>query len=104
MPAELDVHLIMDNYATHKTPSALAAAPPRFHVHFTPTCASWLNLVERWFAELTEADPARLVSTAPAGWKPPSATSTTTTWNRNPSSGPSPPTISSTPPPDYATN
>jgi transposase len=51
----LDVHLIMDNYATHKT--ALIrnwlAKRPRFHVHFTPTYGSWLNLVERWFAELT---------------------------------------------------
>ena len=55
MPAELDVHIIMDNYGTHKT--ALIrnwfAKRPRFHVHFTPTYGSWLNLVERWFAELT---------------------------------------------------
>ena len=55
MPAELDVHLILDNYATHKTPAIRRwlAAHPRFHLHFTPTGASWLNLVERWFAELT---------------------------------------------------
>ena len=56
MPAELDVHLIADNYATHKT--ALIrnwfAKRPRFHIHFTPTSASWLNLVERWFGLLTE--------------------------------------------------
>ena len=55
-PAELDVHLIADNYATHKT--ALVrnwfAKRPRFHIHFTPTSASWLNLVERWFGLLTE--------------------------------------------------
>jgi transposase len=55
VPPDLDVHLIMDNYGTHKT--ALIrnwlAKRPRFHVHFTPTYASWLNLVERWFAELT---------------------------------------------------
>ncbi len=55
-PAELDVHLIADNYATHKT--ALIrnwfAKRPRFHIHFTPTSASWLNLVERWFGLLTE--------------------------------------------------
>jgi transposase len=55
VPAELDVHLVLDNYATHKTPAIKRwlAAHPRFHVHFTPTGASWLNLVERWFAELT---------------------------------------------------
>jgi transposase len=54
-PAELDLHLVCDNYATHKTPAIKTwlAAHPRFHLHFTPTSASWLNLVERWFAELT---------------------------------------------------
>ena len=56
VPAELEVHLIVDNYATHKT--ALIrnwfAKRPRFHIHFTPTSASWLNLVERWFGLLTE--------------------------------------------------
>ena len=56
VPAELDVHLIADNYATHKT--ALIrnwfAKRPRFHIHFTPTSTSWLNLVERWFGLLTE--------------------------------------------------
>lgn len=56
VPAALDVHLILDNYATHKTPRIhrWLARHPRFHVHFTPTGASWLNLVERWFAALTE--------------------------------------------------
>ena len=56
VPSELDVHLIMDNYGTHKTPTIKAwfARHPRFHVHFTPTSASWLNQVERWFATLTE--------------------------------------------------
>ena len=55
VPAELDVHLVLDNYATHKTPAIKRwlTAHPRFHLHFTPTGASWLNLVERWFAELT---------------------------------------------------
>jgi len=55
VPATLDVHLILDNYGTHKTPSVKAwfARHPRFHVHFTPTSASWLNLVERFFALLT---------------------------------------------------
>lgn len=56
VPAALDVHLIVDNYSTHKTPRIhrWLARHPRFHVHFTPTGASWLNLVERWFAALTE--------------------------------------------------
>jgi transposase len=55
VPADLDVHLIMDNYGTHKTPPIRRwfAKRPRFHVHFTPTYGSWLNIVERWFAELT---------------------------------------------------
>jgi transposase len=56
VPGDLDVHLILDNYGTHKTPSIRRwlARHPRFHVHFTPTSGSWLNLVERWFALLTE--------------------------------------------------
>jgi transposase len=56
VPAELDIHLILDNYATHKTPAIQRwlLKHPRFHLHFTPTGASWLNLVERWFATLTE--------------------------------------------------
>jgi transposase len=55
VPAGLDVHLVLDNASTHKTPAIKRwlAAHPRFHVHFTPTSSSWLNLVERWFAELT---------------------------------------------------
>jgi transposase len=55
VPAEVDVHIVLDNYGTHK--SAIIrkwfAKRPRFHVHFTPTYGSWLNLVERWFAEIT---------------------------------------------------
>ena len=55
VPAGLEVHLIVDNYATHKTAMIRKwfAKRPRFHVHFTPTYGSWINLVERWFAELT---------------------------------------------------
>ncbi len=55
VPAGLDVHLILDNYGTHKTPliKRWFAKRPRYHLHFTPTSASWLNLVERWFAEIT---------------------------------------------------
>jgi transposase len=56
VPSRLDVHLVMDNYGTHKTAVIRnwLAKRPRFHVHFTPTSASWINLVERWFAALTE--------------------------------------------------
>lgn len=56
VPKKLEVHLVMDNYGTHKTPTVRRwlARNPRFHVHFTPTSASWLNQVERWFATLTE--------------------------------------------------
>jgi transposase len=55
VPAEFDLHLVCDNYATHKTEPVKKwlLRHPRFHVHFTPTSSSWLNLVERWFAELT---------------------------------------------------
>ena len=55
VPAHLDVHLVLDNSSTHKTPAIKRwlAAHPRFTLHFTPTSSSWLNLVERWFAELT---------------------------------------------------
>ena len=54
--AQLDVHLIMDNYGTHKTAliKRWLARRPRFHIHFTPTSASWINMVERFFAALTE--------------------------------------------------
>jgi len=55
-PPELDVHLVMDNYGTHKTETIKAwfARHPRFQVHFTPTSASWINQIERWFATLTQ--------------------------------------------------
>ncbi|MGI5224762.1 IS630 family transposase [Actinoallomurus sp. CA-142502] len=56
VPAELDVHLVCDNLATHKTPliHEWLARHPRFHVHFTPTGSSWINQVERWFGHLTD--------------------------------------------------
>ncbi len=55
VPSELDIHLILDNNGTHKTQviRRWLAKRPRYHLHFTPTGASWLNLVERWFAEIT---------------------------------------------------
>jgi transposase len=56
IPAELSIHMILDNYGTHKHPKVQnwLAKHPRFHLHFTPTSSSWLNLVERWFRELTD--------------------------------------------------
>jgi transposase len=56
VPKDLDVHIILDNYGTHKTPAIhrWLLKHPRFHLHFTPTSASWINLVERWFGKLTE--------------------------------------------------
>ena len=55
VPSDLDVHIVLDNSSTHKTPAIQKwlTAHPRFILHFTPTSSSWLNLVERWFAELT---------------------------------------------------
>jgi transposase len=63
VPADLDVHLICDNYATHKTPAIhkWLLAHPRFHMHFTPTSSSWLNQVERWFGLLTDKQIRRAV-------------------------------------------
>ena len=54
-PKRLDIHLVLDNYGTHKHPKVKEwfAAHPRYHLHFTPTSCSWLNLIERWFAEIT---------------------------------------------------
>ena len=56
VPGGLEVHLVLDNYATHKTPKVAAwfKKHPRYHLHFTPTSSSWLNQVERWFAKITQ--------------------------------------------------
>lgn len=56
IPKSLQIHLILDNYATHKQhdPKTWLGKHPRFHLHFTPTSNSWLNLVERWFREITD--------------------------------------------------
>lgn len=56
VPKGLEVHLILDNYATHKHPNVKTwlVKHPRFHLHFTPTSSSWLNLVERWFRDITD--------------------------------------------------
>ena len=96
VPADLDVHLILDNYGTHKTAviRRWLAKRPRFHLHFTPTSASWLNLVERWFALLTEKQLRRGVHRSTreleAAIKRYLAVTTT---RRSPSCGPRPPMI-----------
>jgi transposase len=56
IPAQLAIHVVLDNYGTHKTPKVAAwfKRHPRYHLHFTPTSASWLNQVERWFAKISE--------------------------------------------------
>jgi len=67
-PASLDLHLIVDNYATHKTPAVKRwlKTHTRFHLHFTPTSASWLNMVERFFGEITRKRIRRGVFTSVA--------------------------------------
>jgi len=109
VPKDLDLHLVLDNYATHKTPEVhkWLLRHPRFHLHFTPTSASWMNLVERWFAELTRRklsrSARRSVTQLEADlrkwtneWK------TNGTRTRSRSSGPRAPTRSSTPSPPTA--
>lgn len=68
VPPKLDIHVILDNYATHKHPKVQRwlTRHPRVHFHFTPTSASWLNLVERFFGELTERQIRRLAVTSVA--------------------------------------
>ena len=98
VPVDLDVHLVLDNAATHKTKIThdWLLKRPRWHLHFTPTSASWLNLVETWFALLTRRRLQRGCSPAPPISKRPSTpTSTRPTPSRSPSSGPSQPTPSS---------
>jgi len=55
VPSDVDIHIVMDNYGTHKTATIRNwfVKRPRFHIHYTPTYSSWINLVERWFAEIT---------------------------------------------------
>jgi transposase len=106
VPAKLDVDLILDNYGTHKTQLILGwlAKRPRFHLHFTPTSASWLNLVERWFAELTEKQIRRGVHCSTLQLEN-AIRHFIERHNQNPKpslSGPSPPTKSSSSSPAFA--
>jgi transposase len=85
VPDGLEIHLVLDNYATHKTPAIKRwlLRHPRFHLHFTPTGASWLNLVERWFAELTEKKIKRGAHTSVQGLER-DIRGWVTTWNEDP--------------------
>jgi transposase len=85
VPAELDVHVVMDNSSTHKTPAihAWQLAHPRFHFHFTPTSSSWLNQVERWFAEITRRMIRRSTHKSVQALEA-DIRAWTATWNENP--------------------
>ena len=85
IPHDLEVHLVCDNYATHKTAGIKKwlLSHPRFHMHFTPTSSSWLNLVERWFAELTNKQIRRGVHRSVQALEKDIRT-WITTWNEDP--------------------
>jgi transposase len=85
VPAGLDVHLICDNYGTHKTPAIKAWLDkhPRFHMHFTPTSSSWVNQVERWFGFLTDQMIRRGTHTSVQALEA-DIRSWVATWNENP--------------------
>ena len=85
VPDHLDVHLVMDNASTHKTPAIQRwlLAHPRFTVHFTPTSSSWLNLVERWFSELTTKKLKRAAHTSVRALNA-DIRAWIETWNENP--------------------
>jgi transposase len=85
VPADLDIHIVCDNYGTHKTADIKAwlATHPRFHVHFTPTGSSWLNQVERWFGLLTDKRIRRGAHTSIQALEN-DIRDWITTWNANP--------------------
>ena len=95
VPADLDVHLICDNYSTHKHPTVVTwlEAHPRFHMHFTPTYSSWINQVEQFLAYVTAETSSSAATTAPP--RPSTKTSANgskpKTTTPSPSSGPNPP-------------
>ena len=98
VPAGKVIHVILDNYATHKHPKVLAwlARHPRWTFHFTPTSGSWLNAVETFFSALTRRRISAAASARSSTSRPRStATSPSTTTTPNPSPGPNPPTRSS---------
>ena len=85
VPDELDIHLVCDNYATHKTDMITnwLARHPRFHIHFTPTGSSWVNQVERWFGVITDKLIRRGVHTSVAALEA-DIRIWIDTWNENP--------------------
>jgi transposase len=85
VPADLDVHLVLDNSSTHKTPEIKRwlLAHPRFKLHFTPTSSSWINLVERWFGELTTKKLKRSAHTSVTALNA-DIRAWIDTWNENP--------------------
>jgi transposase len=85
VPADLDVHLVMDNASTHKTPAVKRwlTSHPGFVIHFTPTSSSWMNLVERWFAKLTTKKLQRSTHTSVRQLNA-DIRNWITTWNDNP--------------------
>jgi transposase len=96
--AELEIHVIVDNLSAHKSPvvARWLARNPRFHIHFTPTYASWLNLVERFFGLLTAEGSGAAPTRASRNYGPRSAPTSTHTIRRgSPSRGLKPPTRSS---------
>jgi transposase len=84
-PQDLDVHLICDNYATHKSPTIVRRldSHPRFHMHFTPTYSSWLNQVERWFGLIADQQIRRGVHKSVAALEK-DIRDWTAAWNENP--------------------
>ena len=107
VPAQLAAHLICDHYGTHKTPEIKRwlVRHPRFHLHLTPTSSSWLNLVERWFAELTNRKLRRSAHRSVAELEA-DLRAWIAAWNEDPKPlcGPRPPTRSSTTSPDTFTS
>ena len=103
VPGGLDVHVVCDNYGTHKTPAIKAwlASHPRFHLHFTPTGSSWVNQVERWFGFLTDQMIRRGAHKSVAALEN-DIRDWIADWNEHPSPscGPRPPRRSSIPSPD----
>ena len=86
VPAELDVHVVCDNYGTHKTPAIKAwlARHPRFHMHFTPTGSSWINQVERWFGYLTDQMIRRGAHKSVQALEKPTSAPGSRHWNEDP--------------------
>jgi transposase len=107
VPADLEVHLVLDNSSTHKTSliKRWLLAHPRFKLHFTPTSSSWINLVERWFSELTTKKLKRSAHSSVTALNK-DIRAWIATWNEthNRSCGPRPPIRSSNPSPVLHTN